>query len=129
MKMIFAVMEKGKTMSKEKQTIEEMAKDVAHSISWCDDVIPTVDCLGTAAALYGIGYRKQEWISVEDDTPKDGEKRVQVFLRDDDFTKPIGENKIDTDRYIDGKWVRWGKHVTHWMPLPEAPKMKGGEQE
>lgn len=43
----------------EAKQIEEMAKDVAHSISWCDDVIPTVDCLGTAAALYGIGYRKQ----------------------------------------------------------------------
>ncbi|MBR3963862.1 MAG: DUF551 domain-containing protein [Clostridia bacterium] len=81
-----------------------------------------------ATHLYNAGYRKQEWVSVEDDTPKDGEKRVQVFLRDDDFTKPIGENKIDTDRYIDGKWVRWGKHVTHWMPLPEAPKMKGGAE-
>ena len=56
-------------MKDEKQIIEEMAKDVTHSISWCDEVIPTVDCLGTAAALYGIGYRKQiegEWIYLPD---------------------------------------------------------------
>ena len=48
----------------EKQAIEEMAKDVARSISWCNEEIPTVDCLGTAADLYGKGYRKQsegEW--------------------------------------------------------------------
>lgn len=48
-----------------KEQIEEMAKDVARSISWCNEEIPTVDCLGTAAALYGKGYRKQkegEWI-------------------------------------------------------------------
>lgn len=75
-----------------------------------------------ANRLYNADCRKQEWISVKDDTPKDGEKRVQVFLRDDAFTKPIGSNKIDTDRYIDGKWVRWGKHVTHWMELPAPPK-------
>lgn len=45
-------------MNKDGQ-IEEMAKDVSHSISWCDDEIPTVDCIGTAAALYGQGYHKQ----------------------------------------------------------------------
>lgn len=46
-------------MNEEKQNIEAMAKDVANSISWCEEVIPEVDCLGTAASLYGIGYRKQ----------------------------------------------------------------------
>ncbi|MBO5969376.1 MAG: hypothetical protein J6S14_12850 [Clostridia bacterium] len=48
----------------EKQVIEEMAKDVARSISWCNEEIPTVDCLGTAASLYDKCYRKQsegEW--------------------------------------------------------------------
>lgn len=75
------------------------------------------------------GYRKQsEWISVEDRLPENGTARVLVFLADDWFTKPIGENKIDTDRFIDGNWVRWGRHVTHWMPLPEPPEMKGGAE-
>ena len=75
------------------------------------------------------GYRKQsEWINVEDRLPDNGMERVLVFLADDWFTKPIGENKIDTDRVVDGKWVRWSNHVTHWMPLPEAPEMKGGAE-
>lgn len=67
----------------------------------------------------------REWISVEDRLPKNGLARVLVFLKDADFTKPIGMSKIDTDRYIDGKWVRWGEYVTHWMILPAPPKMKG----
>lgn len=77
---------------------------------WCEDFL-TADVAP-----------KSEWISVKDDTPKNGMARVLVSLMDDDFTKPIGFNKIDTDRFIDGKWARWGRHVTHWMPLPEPPK-------
>ena len=60
-------------MSKEKQienqAIEEMAKDVTRSISWCNEEVPCVDCLGTAALLYAKGYRKQsegEWRMVSD---------------------------------------------------------------
>lgn len=115
-------------MDREKQ-IEEIAKVMCGG---CPDDKGCTHCLCAdwyrAESIYNAGYRKQsEWISVEDDLPKNQLARVLVFLKDDEFTKPIGFNKIDTDRYIDGKWVRWGKYVTHWMPLPEPPKMKGGE--
>ncbi len=84
----------------------------------------------TATELaYRNGYEKGfadalsgKWISVKDDTPKNSLARVQVFLANADIVKSIGFPKIDTDRYSDGKWVRWGKLVTHWMPLPEPPK-------
>lgn len=66
---------------------------------------------------------KNEWISVNDRLPKNGLARVLVFLQDDEFTKSIGFNKIDTDRCVNGEWVRWGRHVTHWMPLPKPPKI------
>ena len=32
------------------------------------------------------------------------------------------DTNTDTDRLLDGIWVRWGRDVTHWMPLPEPPK-------
>ena len=67
--------------------------------------------------LYTAGYRKQEWISVEDRLP-DKYKSVLISCED--------EVRID---YIDayGFWHdNYPYRVTHWMPLPEAPKMKGG---
>lgn len=44
--------------NKETEEIKEMVIDVARSISWCNEEIPTVDCLGTAALLYNKNYRK-----------------------------------------------------------------------
>ena len=69
--------------------------------------------------------KQTEWISVDERLPSCPSERVLVFLKEDDFTKPIGDNKIDTDRFVDSKWVRWGRFVTHWMLLPEPPKMNG----
>lgn len=75
-------------------------------------------------AVYKIsdvaGYRKQEWISVEDRLPET-DTRVLVYMHEN----RMSYTKIDTDRIVARKWVRWGNLVTHWMPLPEAPKMKG----
>ena len=62
-----------------------------------------------------------EWIKVSERLPKNNLARVLVFLKANDFTRPIGFNRIDTDRCIDGKWVRWGENVTHWQKLPPAP--------
>ncbi len=57
----------------ENQAIEEMANDVARSISWCNEEIPCVDCLGTAASLYAKDYRKQregEWETIPNYQPE-----------------------------------------------------------
>ena len=59
------------------------------------------------------------WISVEDRLPEEAE-RVLVRLSGD--KPPIGEPRMDTDRVVDGRWVRWFDLVTHWMTLPELPK-------
>lgn len=111
-------------MSREKQ-IEEMAHALCgqeHSCGECDSDY-RCEFILECSVLHRAGYRKQsEWISVEERLPDNNTERVLVFLVDDDFTKPIGENKIDTDRFVDGKWVRWSRFVTHWMPLPEPPK-------
>jgi hypothetical protein len=52
-------------MSKEKQTIEEMAKDVTYSIVWDSDGYAAVDCLATAKKLHLKGYRKQSEVARE----------------------------------------------------------------
>lgn len=59
---------------------------------------------------------QNEWISVKDRLPE-ARKRVLVFVK-----KPANYTSIDTDRIVDDRWVRWGRYVTHWMPLPKPPK-------
>ena len=61
-----------------------------------------------------------KWISVNEGLPEE-DTRVLVYL--DRNANPY--TFFDTDRLKNGKWVRWNKRVTHWMPLPEPPK--GGE--
>lgn len=55
-----------------------------------------------------------EWVSVKERLPENN-CRVLVHVTGKPFD-------IDADRLADGKWVRWGWCVTHWMPLPEPPK-------
>ena len=72
-----------------------------------------------ARDLHDEGYRKeQEWISVEDRLPKPLQD-VLVFTDD-------GEIKISFTFMSEGfDWL--SRKVTHWMPLPTPPKMKGAE--
>ena len=103
-------------MSKEKQ-IEEMAKVVKEHIHEETSMWKVYE------VLYNAGYRKQsEWISVAERLPEN-DVRVLVYINSE-----RSYTKIDTDRMVDGKFVRWYKDVTHWMPLPEPPKMKGGAE-
>jgi translation initiation factor IF-1 len=99
-------------MAKVIETTEQIARD-AH----CGYPSPRM----YAKDLYWKGYRKQEWISVDERLPEE-DVRVLVWLKDD----VQRYTHIDTDRRLHEIWVRWGGSVTHWMPLPEAPKMKGG---
>ena len=108
-------------MNKEKQ-IEEMAI----VINDCPFIQAPIGCdkhdgsAEIAKYLYNAGYRKQsEWISVEDRLP---EKYNSVLI--------FCEDEIRVD-YINlyGCWYEnFLYQVTHWMPLPEAPKMKGGKK-
>ena len=66
----------------------------------------------------GLRHRETEWISVEERLPSE-DVRVLVWLRNDHKTT---YTRIDTDRRLNGVWVRWYESVTHWMPLPEPPK-------
>lgn len=109
-------------MNKEKQ-IEEMAKVFCGMKNGCDGCMwNKAHCheRNYAEELYNAGYRKQEWISVEDRLPEDN-GRYLIF-----DASNIGiswyKKKDEYYSYI------WRNNFTHWMPLPEAPKMRKDDE-
>ena len=72
-----------------------------------------------AIALYNADYRKQEWISVEDRLPTWKDGKVLIYT-----THGISIAQRTTSERWKGDCAI-PKLITHWMPLPEPPKMKG----
>ena len=106
-------------MSKEKQ-IEEMAKVIGQRCN--RDCIPSCDeCI--AQTLYSAGYRKQEWISVEERLPEDGAIVLTVDSEGERGVCFYEEELKGIFQQCYGLVQIF--NITHWMPLPEAPK-KGG---
>ena len=67
-----------------------------------------------ADCLLANGVTVQEWISVKDRLPEQGEEAICI--------------DADGDMMI-GKYTEWGwmfpcyfEELTHWMPIPEPPK-------
>ena len=107
-------MEKGKTMREKLIELLMQAK-----IGWTKAELTDY--------LIANGVTIQKWIPVTERLPE-ADIRVLVWIGENDHGFP----PIDTDRVHDysyleerlrGKrWVRWDGNITHWMPLPEAPK-------
>ena len=100
------------------QQILQMAKDICRVKHICTDVcepISACDALRYAERAVEAGYCKQEWISVDERLPE-MHKDVLCFNG-----RSVGIDFICSD----GTWCEEVNHVipvTHWMPLPEAPK-------
>jgi hypothetical protein len=89
-----------------------------------------------AEALYNANCRKQEWISVEERLPEDTIPddykhktiKVLVAIRGKNGVTIRTQQRFLDYTYRDDKrtafwtWRFSGGDVTHWMPLPEAPK-------
>ena len=86
-------------------------------------------------ALYEAGFRKQEWISVEHRLPDPNEYDwVLVNVMDElDGTYLVPQ----VAELRNGEWFGLDDFhsikdlqctVTHWMPLPDYPNEKGGNQ-
>ena len=130
-----------------KEQIEEIAKVMCINYGHCSECsLKNIDKDDTcsvyieAEALYNAGYRKQEWISVEDRLPDVlDDYLVVVKLKYEwetewEYHTDVAGLVLENG-YIDGVWDTlhdWNEgqecHVTHWMPLPEPPKMKGGAE-
>ena len=61
---------------------------------------------------------RKKWISVDEKLP---EPLVEVLV----YT---AAGKIETDCILPYSRTFMLKNVTHWMPLPKAPKVKGGAE-
>lgn len=112
-------------MIKEKQ-IEEMAADICRLKHNCNDVcnpINTCNALKYARRAYEAGYRKQEWISVDERLPEaSGDCLVATNIGGIYQVNYSHRHKTfnATDEEDGYKYAMMT--VTHWMPLPEPPK-------
>ena len=97
-----------------KNQIEELTNELIFTKNY-----GTLDAV--AKHLYEKGYRKQEWISVEDRLPTWKDGKVLIYT-----THGISIAQRTTSERWKGDCAI-PKLITHWMPLPEPPKMKGGE--
>ncbi|MBR5594025.1 MAG: DUF551 domain-containing protein [Bacteroidaceae bacterium] len=97
-----------------KKQIEEMATVLQNAINVKKGYI---SMRGLAEALYNAGYRKQEWISVEEMLPEDSMTVITFNM----------SGEVDADYYAAYSLGFTDKTVTHWMPLPEPPKKGGAE--
>lgn len=114
-----------------KEQIEEMARTLLlkhHGIECFRNCIPCGKCTtyNYAETIYNAGYRKQEWISVDERLPNDGEIVLTIS----------SEAEMEVCFYEaawEGIFQQYHGlvkifNITHWMPLPEPP-MKGGAEE
>lgn len=84
------------------------------------------ECCEFELARIKTAKKSNEWIPVEERLPEEG---VEVIV-----ALQIGDRlAVDTDRIHGREWFAYGKngyrsagYITHWMPLPEAPK--GGDK-
>ena len=131
-------------MSKEKQIIE--IKECIDAVYGADCAYFDVDGFAIADEIYNAGYRKQEWISVDERLPEDGLSYEGFYPVDCLLAAKVGDRVVVDwgTRYVSFSY-RTGKaepyweilhdwdegqgcEITHWMPLPEPPKMKGGAE-
>lgn len=126
-------------MSREKQ-IEEMANAMCNlgesncqecANHWDFVTVPECDLVKRAEHLYSAGYRKQEWISVEERLPEIKEHHcsdtVLVYFADGSIGfDQLEENCFGGVLFFCEKPSPFGEdeglEVTHWMPLPSLPE-------
>lgn len=116
-------------MTRGKQIIEETKRIIAEAHERGNND-PMVDLAITLSFTLGARWadKNPHWISVEDEEPPKGQ-----WIITHEPTSPIviGTDIILADETVDEH------HITHWMPLPQAPSSsefpnnskKGGENE
>lgn len=104
-------------MNREKQMIDDLTEIFDEEYEKRNLITPK----NTAEKMTAKGYRKQEWISVNERLP-DREGKYLAYT-----TRGTVEMARCYTYHVDDK-PQFDYWITHWMPLPEAPKMKGGAE-
>ena len=108
-------MNKEQQIEEMKRAIDECCHDTTEE--QCDCCSQCSTCMATA--MYEAGYRKQEWISVDERLP-DRCGKYLVFTFD---------NRVFVchfaDYYCNGDLQFDDYKVTHWMQLPKPPRKEG----
>ena len=107
--------------------------------------VVTQEIIDRLAAYEETGLNPEEvqqmrWIPVEERLPEDdaptGRKQITVMVATKRGKVTIASRLFEAERtWYDGKivpakwsWSRWlNGYVTHWMPLPQAPKDSNNE--
>lgn len=118
----------------DKQAIEEMAKIAFPFLKEVEEehlntaIFGNIHIAQPILNLYKQGYRKQEWISVEERLPEEnGRYLVCVDVSHLAFTGLTMTVVMEYGKSHGFYLYSEDEQVTHWMPLPQPPK--GGVQE
>ena len=98
-----------------REQIEEMARALENHTCMSEFQAETASRM-----LYQLGYRKQEWISVEERLPE-VRQRVLLYSKHDGVNTGYRADEIGRF-YVDKSYPY---RPTHWMPLPMPPKGDG----
>ena len=111
-------------MDREKQ-IEELAESIFHNCN-CGLFFSEAEQIARFV-IDEQGYRKQEWTSVDERLPEKWQKCL-CYYPEKDYGSKVVVDYAETDKGGFAEQFQFGK-PSHWMPLPEAPKMKGGDDD
>ena len=75
-----------------------------------------------AENLISNGVTVQEWISVKDRLPEDGEYVVCIAKRNPFSMFMPMVARINKNGWVNPITEQYISEVTHWIPLPEPPK-------
>lgn len=111
-----------------KELIDEMSYDLAEChVDYLDDAKLYTDYDTMAQKMVSRGYRRQsKWISVDERLPKEFVS-VLGYMTDAEEFPPVRECYM-VGRVFFFPALRDVRPVSHWMPMPEPPPMKGGAE-
>lgn len=101
------------------ELIEEVGEYTITGVSDCF-IKTKLGSFGAARKLYEAGYRKQEWISVEERLPNEYERVIGCVT--EKVSTPVSGECYRVGNKFHFPTLGYNRPISYWMPLPEPPK-------